>query len=252
MSGVRFAVMLAAAVAVGFFAACARNEEGRPMSRVMVTGESDVKAPPDTAVIILSVVTQNPRALDAQQQNARKSEAVISAVKATAGGTPDVLTSDYSLQPRRSWNGELPRIVGYEARNTVTVTTGELNNVGAVLDAATLAGANSVDSVSFVLRDAEAARGRTLAQATEQAMGKARAMASAMGGRVVRVVEEQEGGFQSRPELDHERVSYYSANTNADATAAKMSPRTPVEAGTLNVRSRVQMVVEIEVPPGRE
>jgi len=254
MSVVRFAVLLAAAAAVGLFAACAK-EEGRPVSRVMVTGEADVRTPPDTAVVVLSVVTQNSRALEAPQQNARKNEAVIRAVTEAAGGSPEVLTSDYSLQPRRDWSGDLPRIVGYEARNTVTVTTGELDNVGAVLDAATLAGANSVESVSFVLRDAEAARGRTLAEATEQALAKARAMAAAMGGRVVRVVEQQEGGFEGRPELEEERVKYYSANTNASASVAmsgRASPRTPVETGSLNVRSRVQLVVEIEAPTGRE
>lgn len=251
----RFAVVLAAAVAVSVFVACAKDES-RPVSRVMVTGEADVRTPPDTAVVVISVVTQNARALEAQQQNARKSEAVINAVKAAAGANPEVVTSDYSLQPRRSWSGDLPRIIGYEASNTVTVTMGELNNVGAVLDAATLAGANSVESVSFVLRDAEAARGRTLSEATEQAMAKARAMATAMGGRVVRVVEQQEGGFQSRPELEAERAQYYSANANANAAvsmaASRGATRTPVESGSLNVRSRVQLVVEIEAPVGRE
>ena len=61
----------------------------------MVTGESDSKASPDTAVVVLSVVTQSARALEAQQQNARKSEAVIQAVKQTAGANPEVKTSDY-------------------------------------------------------------------------------------------------------------------------------------------------------------
>ncbi|HYN84946.1 MAG TPA: SIMPL domain-containing protein [Pyrinomonadaceae bacterium] len=253
MSVGRIGLVSAAALAVCFFAACAKDAP-RPVSRVMVTGTADVRTPPDTAVVVLSVVTQNSRALEAQQQNARKSEAVISAVKAAAGGNPDILTSDYSLQPRRGWSGDLPRIIGYEASNTVTVTTGELNNVGAVLDAATLAGANSVESVSFVLRDAEAARGQTLAEATEQAMAKARAMAAAMGGRVVRVVEQQEGGFEGRPELADERARYYSsaANANMDMSTAKASPRTPVEAGSLDVRSRVQLVVEIEAPAGRD
>ena len=75
-----FTFLLIALLAVISAAACDKKQE-RLVSRVMVTGEADSKAPPDTAVIVVSVVTQNKRALEAQQQNARKSEAVIRAVK---------------------------------------------------------------------------------------------------------------------------------------------------------------------------
>jgi uncharacterized protein YggE len=219
---------------------------------VLVTGEANSQAPPDTAVIVLAVVTQNQRALDAQQQNARKSEAVIQAVKESAGANPEIKTSDYSLQPQQSYRSNaMPSIIGYEARNTVTVTTGELNNVGAVIDAATRAGANSVESVAFTLRETSPARAQTLAEASKQAMAKAQAMAQALGGRVVRVVEEQEGGFQNRPLMTDEEQGYSdkaSANMNV-ATRTELVARTPVESGSLNVRARVQLIVEIEVQP---
>ncbi|HEX7955585.1 MAG TPA: SIMPL domain-containing protein, partial [Pyrinomonadaceae bacterium] len=180
-------LLLAAALACA--AACSEKKQESLRTRLMVTGESDSRVPPDTAVVVLSVVTQSTRALDAQQQNARKSEAVIQAVRAAAGANPEVQTSDYSLEPQRDWWGGLPRIKGYEARNSVTVTTTALDNVGAVLDAATQAGANSVDSVRFTLRDGLEARGRALGEAGKQALAKAEAMAQAMGGRIVRVVE---------------------------------------------------------------
>ncbi|MCA1591309.1 MAG: SIMPL domain-containing protein [Acidobacteria bacterium] len=236
-------------------ASCAKKETR--VSRVLVTGESDLKAPPDTALIVLSVVTQNQKALPAQQENARKTEAVIKAIKEAAGENAEIKTSDYSLQPQRNWNGSMPKIVGYEAQNSVTLKTGALDNVGAVIDAATQAGANSVESVSFVLRESNPARGQTLAEASKQAMDKARAMAQALGGRIVRVVEEQEGGFTNRPLTVDERRAEYSADTQANMnlgtySAQKMSARTPVEAGSLNVRSQVQLIVEIEVPPDQK
>src|SRR5215212_247801 len=162
-----FGIPLLAATALLIFAAsCATEKKESLRTRLMVTGEADSKASPDTAVIVLSVVTQNARALEAQQQNARKSDAVIQAVKQAAGANPEVKTSDYGLEPQRDWWGGMPRIKGYEARNSVTVTTDALDNVGALLDAA-----------------------------GKQAMAKAEAMAQAMGGRIVRVVEEREGGF---------------------------------------------------------
>ncbi len=228
--------------------ACSEKKEG-VRSRVMVVGEADSKVPPDTAVVVLSVVTQSPRALNAQQQNARKSEAVIQAIKQAAGANPDVKTSDYSLEPQENWNGNTAKIVGYEARNTVTVNLTALENVGAVVDAATGAGANSVESVSFMLREADAARGQALADASKQAMSKAQAMAQSLGGRITRVVEEREGGFPERAAPTDE-ISANSASTNVNAGyKARQAARTPVEVGPLNVRSQVYLVVEIEAQP---
>src|ERR1044072_970601 len=155
----RLIPLLAATALLTFNTACAEKKESL-RTRLMVTGESDSKASPDTAVIALSVVTQNARALEAQQQNARKSDAVIQAVKAAAGANAEVKTSDYSLEPQRDWSGSIPRIKGYEARNSVTVTAGALDNVGAILDAATQAGANSVETVRFILREGKEAHGR--------------------------------------------------------------------------------------------
>lgn len=249
-----FGMPLLAATALLTFASCAAEKKESLRTRLMVTGESDSKASPDTAVIVLSVVTQNARALEAQQQNARKSDAVIQAIKQAAGANPEVKTSDYSLEPQRDWWGGMPRIKGYEARNSVMVTTGALDNVGAILDAATQAGANSVDTVRFTLREGKEARGQALGDAGKQAMAKAEAMAKAMGGRIVRVVEEREGGFPVPalpPGADSRESAYASSNMNANSYGdfAKLPQRTPVEAGTLSVRSQVFLVVEVEAQP---
>lgn len=241
--------LLAATALLIFTASCATEKKESLRTRLMVTGESDSKATPDTAVVVLSVVTQNTRALEAQQQNARKSDAVIQAIKQAAGANPEVKTSDYSLEPQRDWWGGMPRIKGYEARNSVTVTTDALDNVGAILDAATQAGANSVETVRFILREGKEARGRALGEAGKQAMAKAEAMAQAMGGRIVRVVEEREGGFPA-PAPTHSEATYglpdyASANSNAN-TDVRGLRATPLEAGTLSVRSQVFLVVEVE------
>lgn len=245
---VRLIPLLAAAAVLALAASCSEKKEGL-RTRVMVTGEADSKVPPDTAVVVLSVVTQSKGALDAQQQNARKSDAVIQAVKQAAGGNPEVKTSDYSLEPQRSWTASIPRIMGYEARNSVTVTTPALDNVGAIIDAATSAGANSVDNVSFTLREGDKAHGQTLADASKQAMAKAQSMAQALGGRVTRVVEEREGNFPEILAQPDVREANASMNANTATYEMKQAPRTHVEAGSLNVRSEVYLIVEIETQP---
>ena len=246
--------LLAALCALACFASCSEKPKEPVRTRLLVTGEADSKVPPDTAIVVLSVVTQSRGARDAQQQNARKSEAVINAVKTVAGANPEVETSDYSLTPQRDYSGQMPRIVGYDARNTVSVTTSALDTVGAVIDAATGAGANSVEGVSFILRESNQARGRALGDASRQAMQKAEAMAEAMNGRIVRVVEQREGGFPERPTALYEDEAAQASsgglsNMRAEASYNRQATRTPVAAGTLNVRSQVFLVVEVEAQP---
>lgn len=210
-------------------------------TRVLVSGDSIVQAQPDTAVLNIAVVTQGKRALDAQQENATKSDAVIRALKTAAGAGAEIKTSGYSLQPMRVYRqGQPPLITGYEARNSVTVILSDLTKVGSVIDAAATSGANDVGSISFTLRKDRPARDQALADATREAVSKAQVIAQALNGRIIRIVEvQEEGTVRPRPIME-EMVQM----RGADAAAS-----TPIEVGTLDIRSRVQLIAEIEASP---
>ena len=210
----------------------------RPSTRVMVSGDSIVQAQPDTAILTLSVVTQARRAIDAQQENATRSDAMVRALKAAAGAGAEVKTSGYSLQPQRLYKeNQPPTITGYEARNSVTVTLSDLTKVGQLIDAASQVGANDISGISFTLRQDKPARNEALRQATREALDKAQVIASALGGRVSRIVEVQEEGL-NRPIPVYDTVERFKT---ASAQA------TPIEVGTLDITSRVQLIVEVEV-----
>ena len=158
------------------------------------------------------------------------------ALKAAAGAGAEVKTSGYSLQPQRVYKeGQPPTITGYEARNSVTVTTGELTKVGNIIDAAAQAGSNDISGIAFTLREDRQARDRALSEATKEAMNKARVIATALGGRVVRVIEVQEEGLQ-RP------VPIY----QTQVAMARQEVSTPIEIGSLEITSRVQLIAEVE------
>ena len=210
--------------------------ETRRVTRVMVSGDSIVQAQPDTAILNISVVTQAKQALEAQQQNAIKSDAVVRALKAAVGSSAEVKTSGYSLQPQRVYKeGQPPNISGYEARNSVTVTLSDLSKVGAVIDAAGQAGANDVGGISFTLRQDRPAKDSALKEATREAVSKAQVIAQALGGRVTRIVEVQEEGFQRPPQPIY-----------AETFMKRDNVSTPVEVGSLEISSRVQLTAEIE------
>ena len=211
--------------------------ETRRVTRVMVSGDSIVQAQPDTAILNISVVTQAKQALEAQQQNAVKSDAVVRALKAAVGSGAEVKTSGYSLQPQRVYKeGQPPNISGYEARNSVTITLSDLSKVGAVIDAAGQAGANDVGGISFTLRQDRPAKDSALKEATREAVSKAQVIAQALGGKVTRIVEVQEEGFQRPPQPVYQ-VDTFMKRDNAS---------TPVEVGSLEISSRVQLTAEIE------
>ena len=217
----------------------AMQSDSRSLTKVLVTGDSIIQAQPDTAILTISVVTQARAALDAQQQNANKSDAVVRALKTAAGAGSEIKTSGYSLQPQRVYKeNQPPTIVGYEARNSVTITLSDLTKVGAMIDAASQAGANDVAGISFTLRKDRPARDQALAEATREAISKAQVIAGALGGRVVRIIEVQEEGFQ-RPQ------PVYNAEFGRMAVAGAV--QTPVEVGTLDITSRVQLVAEVEI-----
>jgi len=216
--------------------ASAVQTELKGLTKVAVTGDSIIQAEPDTAIVTVSVVTQGRLALDAQRENATKSDAVVRALKSAAGADAEVKTSGYSLQPIRVYKEAQPPVIsGYEVRNSVTATLSDLTKVGALIDATAQAGANEVAGISFTLRKDRAARDRALADATREALSKAQVIARALGGRVVRIAEVQEEGV-ARPVPIYARAQMMSTGAVA----------TPIEIGTLDITSRVQLVAEIE------
>ena len=210
----------------------------RRATRVTVGGDAIVQAQPDTAILTISVVTQARRAIDAQQENATKTDAVVRALKAAAGTDAEVKTSGYSVQPQRVYReNQPPTITGYEARNTVTVTMSDLKKVGNVIDASSQAGANDIAGIAFTLRQDRAARDQAMAEATREAMSKAQVIATALGKRVVRIVEVQEEGFQRPPQPVYQAETFM---------AKRDSVATPIEVGSLDITSRVLLIAEVE------
>ena len=143
--------------AAGFAASCSSNPS--PLTRHR-SGRNKHESPARRRDSCLVNHYPEPQALNAQQDNARKSEAVMQALKVSGA------LIQKSRLPTTAFNRDTTidttslKIIGYEARNSVMVTMGDLTKVGAVIDAASRAGANSVESVSFILRDNSPARGQ--------------------------------------------------------------------------------------------
>ena len=213
-----------------------------PVSSIRVTGDARVTAKPDRVQIDIGVTTRAAQSQEAAAQNARQVDGMLTAVRKVAGPTAVLKTISYSLNPNYHYhpNGGEPTIEGYTALNVVQVTLDDLGKIGAVIDAATQAGANHVQGIQFTLRDQDAVRAQALREAVLRARGEADVLAAALGLKVLRVLTVEENSPRIVP------VRVYGGATRVTAAAA---PATPVEAGTLDVTADVTLSVEVGPAP---
>ena len=204
---------------------------------IRTTGEATVTVKPDQAHIDIGVVTQAEGAQRAAAENAKKLESMLSELRKVLGPEADIKTISYALTPvyRYPKEGGTPTVTGYSATNVVQVKTHDLMQVGKIIDTATQSKANSIQGLRFGLKDEQGVYAQALREAAARARGKAEAIASALGLRIVRVLVAEEGGKPTRP--------VYAAAMPARAGPAPV--QTPVEPGTLEVHATVTLTVEI-------
>lgn len=217
--------------------ALAQQERQRPrVPSITVTGDAVISAEPNQAQIDIGVVTQARTAPDASKENAERLTRVLTEIKKLLGKDDDVKTSGYSLTPTYRYpQGGKPEIVGYSASNTVRIKTNHLEIVGRLIDAAMQAGANNVNRLVFTLKDEQAAQLDALRSASAKAKNKAEAVASSLGLKIVKIVSVTENERAVQP------VFRQAMAARAEAAATP----TPVEPGTVEVRSTVSMTVEV-------
>ena len=215
----------------------AQQTNDRPkIPSITVSGDAAVSPEPDQAEIDIGVVTQSRAAPDATKENAERLARVLAEIKKQLGKGDEVKTSGYSLAPNYRYpQGGKPEIVGYTASNTLHIKTTNLSLVGRLIDSAMQAGANNVNRLVFTLKDELAAQLGALKMASAKARAKAEAVAAALGLKIVRIVSVNEGERLVQP--------IYRQAMAARAEAA--SAPTPVEPGTVELRSTVSMTVEV-------
>ena len=215
----------------------AQQDRPRPrMPSITVTGEATISAEPNQAQIDIGVVTQARTAPEASKENAERLTRVLAEVKKRLGKDDEVKTSGYALTPTYRYpQGGKPEIVGYSASNTVRIKTTNLDIVGRLIDGAMQAGANNVNRLMFTLKDEQAAQLEALRAASAKAKTKAEAIAASLGLKIVKIASVTEGERVIQP------IFRQALAARAEAAPAP----TPVEPGTVEIRSTVSMTVEV-------
>src|SRR4029077_16202402 len=191
-------------------------------STITVTGNGTVDATPDQASFDFGVTTNGSTAAEALSRNASEALSIVAALKKAGVGSSDIPTTQVSLWPQTSSDGN--RITGYQASNSVQVTAA-LGNSGSLVDAAVGAGANNVNGPSLDTADKASLYNQALKQALVAAKGKAQAIANAAGLTLGAALKVREGGSPT-PIVYGEALASRAAGP-------------PIEAGTQKIQASV-------------
>lgn len=142
------------------------------LNTLTVTGQGVVNVPTRLAQVRLGVEVQGKTAADAQQDAARRSQAVVELLRSR--NVDQLETTGIRLNPLYSRQGDRRVITGYSASNLVSFRL-PTEDAGALLDNAVNAGATRIDGISFVATDAAiaAARQQAIRAATDDALTQA-------------------------------------------------------------------------------
>jgi uncharacterized protein len=216
----------------------AQDTDQPEVHTLSVTGTGIVTVQPDTAVVTLGVTTPTrDNAAAAAGDAANVMDAVIKAIKALGVEDKDIQTSTLALNGVYDYNSNPARLTGYQATNLVTVTVRDITQTGAVIDAATGAGATDVNGISFRLDDQTAAEASAREQAVLNARAKADTIAKAAGVEITGTISIVETGAPVPNPI-------YFEDSRAAGMAADQAPM-PVQGGTIDLTVSVAIVYSI-------
>ena len=230
-------IMLSVAVAATAYAQSMPPREPAPVDTVSVTGSARVTTTPDRFSFNVSVQTIAPTVEEAVNENNAKVAAVIAALKNAGAKPEEIQTSNFSIFPQQDYSqqqqGKLPRLLGYQVSNSITVTKKEIASAGKLLQAALGAGVNQSSGLSFSVSDPTRGRDEGLRAAFADARAKASLLAQAAGRTLGSAMAITEGG-SSNPQPPRPMIGR--------VMAAQVAEPVPVESGSEELSFTVSVV----------
>lgn len=208
-----------------------------PMESVTVSGTGKVSVTPDRFVFNVGVQTVAPTVDDAVAQNNKRVASVIAALKKAGAQDKDIQTSQFTIYPQQDYQqGQLPRILGYQVANSITVRSEKVGDAGRYLGIAVGAGVNTSSGISFEVSDPAKGRDQGLRAAFDDARAKAALLAQAAGRTLGRALLISEGTQATPPPYPMARTMAMEARVESDV---------PVEAGTQQLTYTVTVAFEL-------
>jgi uncharacterized protein len=225
-----FATMLLASVVM----LQAQNPQSGGSPSLRVHGQATLSVEPEQAQFDIGVVTQAPTAKAATEQNDNRSNVLVHELT-SAFPSAGIKSINFSVNPNYTYPPEgAPTIAGYTAGNTVRILLDDISKLQTVIDIAIKSGANSINRLSFTVRNEDLVRAQALARAAHQAQISAEALASSLHlklGKLLTVEEGQPVIISPPRQITFEKLQ----STNL----------APISPGTIDVHADVDLVYEV-------
>lgn len=226
------ALALAALMGTGMALGAAAGEAPR---QIVASGEGRAEMVPDMVTISVGVSHQDPSAKAAMAKTSEAMARVIARLRDAEIEARDLQTDQLSLDPvwkHSSDSDEVPRVVGFTARNSLSIRLRAPERLGPVLDLVIEDGANTLGGIRFGLQEPQAARDAALRDAISSARAKAELMAEAAGVRLgaLTLVTEQSG---------------YGGGPQPMMETAMLRAGPPVAAGEVSISANVTLRYDI-------
>jgi len=209
-----------------------------PPEAVTVSGTGRVTLTPDRFSFTAGVQTSAPTVEEAVNANNAKIAAVIAALKKAGATDQEIRTSGFSIYPQQEYSpNSLPRLLGYQVSNMITVRKSDVGAAGRLLQVAVSNGVNTASGLNFEVSDPQRGRDEGLRAAFADAKAKASVLAAAAGRTLGRALNINEG---SEPEPAPRPM-------RGVAMAAKVGAVSdiPAEAGTQELTFAVTVSFEL-------
>ena len=201
---------------------------------ITVQGTASITVTPTIAYVNIGVATFDKDAAKAQSDNAEKMDKVYKALEDLGISKDKIKTVSYYISPRYDYTINTSVLTGYDVVNGIQVTVEDLAKVSQVLDMTVAQGVNQTSSISFGITDKENEETylKALAEAVDNAKGKAAALASAAGLTVDKPLQIIEGS----------QANVYPIYSNSYESAKATDTATPISGGELMVEANVTLV----------
>lgn len=214
------------------------------VNSISVNSSEKVTVVPDIAQVEYSVRTEAGDAAACQQKNTEAVSQVIELLKTLNVDEASIQTSDYYMNPVYNYSGNTPRVTGYEAVTTLTVSDLPIDGLDEILSQSVSNGINTIRSITYQASKYDESYQQALTTAVESAHRKAEALADAAGCQVGSVINIRETSGYSQ-----ERYSDYALTNRYAAAKQEMSMAMEDSAGIMpgEIQVEASIVVEYQI-----
>ncbi|WP_270182238.1 SIMPL domain-containing protein [Alkalihalobacillus sp. CinArs1] len=157
------------------------HEECQCDHTITVMGTGTIDVTPDRGIAVLGVETLSASITEAQQENASTTTNIVASLRGMGIPPHNIGTAVYKIEEEYKYEDNKKIFLGYKVTHLLKVVIDDVALTGRVVDTAVSAGATTISSITFDVRNKEPYYEKAQRLAIRQAKAKAENISEALG-----------------------------------------------------------------------